>query len=151
MRWVATTFGLLNAISMTTEEKVQQRDSGLSGNSTNQLIPTTGSYKISRAEIVQSTVNITSKNSSFLTSQEKFIVYTEGINPGALPVRCSVSWVTVFTTYPAIVPLSCADPEVNATLIQREVWPEYGGFDLFVAFKYDYSTQTHSMSRESCL
>ena len=126
---------------------MQHRDFGLPGNSTSQSIATNGSYKILRADILQTTVNITSGNSTFLASQEKFNVNTEGINSGALPVECSANWVSLFITYPAVVPLLCTDPEVNATLIQREVWPEYGGFYLFVELKYDPCAQSLSLCR----
>ena len=90
-----------------------------------------GVYDILRAEIYQRTVNI-STNSSVLTIREDFSVVVQGVTAGSLPVRCNSSWLTTFVGFPASIPLICADPTVNVTLLQGEVWPEYGGFFIFV-------------------
>lgn len=90
-----------------------------------------GVYDILRAEIYQRTVNI-STNSSVLTIREDFCVIVQGVTAGSLPVRCNSSWLTTFVGFPANMPLICVDPTVNVTLLQGEVWPEYGGFFIFV-------------------
>ena len=127
---------LFNALVAATDIRVQYPSTGLGHNWTNISVVTTGTYEILRAEILQTTVNVTAGNSLIQTSREDFKVVTQGINSGALPVQCSAGWTSIFATYPVLVPLSCADPDVNATLLQAEVWPEDGGFYLFVGFKY---------------
>ena len=104
-------------------------------NGTNVSIISTGIYEILRAEIYQSTVDVTTNGSDFQTIREVFTVIVQGNNSGALPVKCNGTWLSVFATYPIWAPLYCSDPAVNATLLQGEVWPEYGGFYLFVELR----------------
>ena len=104
-------------------------------NVTNLSVATAGVYEILRAEIYQTTVNTSASGSGILTTQESFDVIVQGVSKGALPIKCSVTWVTIYTTYPALVALICTDPAVNVTLFQGEVWPEFGGFYLFVELK----------------
>lgn len=104
-------------------------------NGTNYSVIAAGVYQILSVDIFQTTVNTSTSGPGSLTTREEVDVVVAGSMPGALPVTCNMSWLTVFTSYPAIIPLSCQDPAVNVTLVQGEVWPEYGGFYLFVELK----------------
>lgn len=103
-------------------------------NSTEIRVLSHGVYEILSADIFQRTVNV-SANLPILTIQEDFAVTVKSTANGALPVQCNASWLTLSVIYPAVVALDCADPAVNVTLLQGEVWPEYGGFFLFVELK----------------
>ena len=134
----ATIFALLTTITVVAAVRANTTFSVLATsahNTTNVSVVTTGVYEIFRAEIDQFTVNFTANGSTFQTTQERFDVTAQGVNEGALLVECNAVWITIFASYPAVVPLSCSDPAVNATLLQGEVWPEYGGFYLFVELK----------------
>ena len=135
---IATTiFALVTSIIAVTNPQADSVIFGVASkgqNATKFKVLDVGVYQILRAEIDQTTVNISS-NVSVLTTREDFAVVVQGTENGALPVRCNASWLSFLATYPAEVSFSCTDPAVNLTLLQGEVWPEYGGFFLFVELK----------------
>ena len=138
MLWSARIVALLTTIAAVAAAPANITFSALATsahNTTNFSVLTTGVYEILRAEIYQFTVNITANASTVQTTQEAFEVTTIGVNEGALPVTCTAVWITIFTTYPAVKSLNCSDSAVSAALVQEEVWPEYGGFYLFIELK----------------